>query len=203
MDGKSTAKLADFGLAKIYQESSLSGLSVTGQMGGTLAYMPPEQITHFREAKPAADIYAAGATLYTLLTGRKIFDIKGRPELQVAQILFEDPAPIQSHRPEIPDALAAIVHKSLAKAPNGRFPDAWAMRGALKRFVKRVDAPDRSGMMTTSKMRNHAMRIGATMTVATSPATIRNVADLLDHLGGIDPNRVRMMRPLGLALSRT
>ena len=48
-------------------------------------------------------------------------------------------------------------------------------------------------------MRNHAMRIGATMTVATSPATIRNVADLLDHLGGIDPNRVRMMRPLGLA----
>ena len=65
--------------------------------------------------------------------------------------------------------------------------------------MKRVDAPDRSGMMTTSKMRNHAMRIGATMTVATSPATIRNVADLLDHLGGIDPNRVRMMRPLGLA----
>ena len=136
VDGKSTAKLADFGLAKIYQESSLSGLSVTGQMGGTLAYMPPEQITHFREAKPAADIYAAGATLYTLLTGRKIFDIKGRPELQVAQILFEDPAPIQSHRPEIPDALAAIVHKSLAKAPNGRFPDARAMRDALKRFVK-------------------------------------------------------------------
>ena len=130
VDGKSTAKLADFGLAKIYQESSLSGLSVTGQMGGTLAYMPPEQITHFREAKPAADIYAAGATLYTLLTGRKIFDIKGRPELQVAQILFEDPAPIQSHRPEIPDALAAIVHKSLAKAPNGRFPDAWAMRAS-------------------------------------------------------------------------
>jgi eukaryotic-like serine/threonine-protein kinase len=135
-DGKSRAKLADFGLAKIYQESSLSGMSVTGQMGGTLAYMPPEQITHFREAKPPADIYALGATLYTLLTGKKILDFKGRAEQQVTRILFEDPIPIQTRRPEIPSALAAIIHKALAKAPADRFPDAKAMKDALAPFAK-------------------------------------------------------------------
>ena len=135
-DGKSRAKLADFGLAKIYQESSLSGMSVTGQMGGTLAYMPPEQITHFREARPPADIYSIGATLYTLLTGRRILDFKGRAEQQVARILFEEPTPIQAHRPEIPDVLARIIHRALAKAPADRFPDAKAMKDALVPFAK-------------------------------------------------------------------
>ena len=100
--GKARAKLADFGLAKIYQESSLSGLSLTGQMGGTLDYMPPEQITHFREAKPPADLYAVGATLYTLLTGRRIFDFKGRPEQQVLQILLRRPHPDPGPPPRNP-----------------------------------------------------------------------------------------------------
>ncbi len=134
--GKSRAKLADFGLAKIYQESSLSGMSVTGQMGGTLAYMPPEQITHFRDAKPPADIYALGATLYTLLAGRPIFDFKGRAEQQVARILFDNPTPIQTHRPEIPDGLAQVIHKALARSPHDRFPDAGSMRDALAPFAK-------------------------------------------------------------------
>jgi eukaryotic-like serine/threonine-protein kinase len=136
VEGKSTAKLADFGLARVYQESSLSGLSVTGQMGGTFAYMPPEQITHFREAKPPADIYAIGATLYTLLTGRTIFDFKGRPEQQVTRILFDPPTPIQAHRPEVPDALAEIIHRALAKAPADRFADANAMKDALAPFAR-------------------------------------------------------------------
>jgi serine/threonine protein kinase len=135
-EGKNQAKLADFGLAKIYQESSLSGMSVTGQMGGTLAFMPPEQITHFRDAKPTADIYALGATLYNLLTDKTTFDFKGRAEQQVARILFDAPTPIQTYRPEIPGALAEIIHRSLAKAPADRFPDAQSMKEALSPFAK-------------------------------------------------------------------
>ena len=134
--GKHRALLADFGLAKLYHESSLSGLSLTGQMGGTLAYMAPEQITHFRDARPPADLYAVGATLYHLLAGRPIFPALGRPEQQVAAVLFRDPDPLQTHRPDIPDALAAIVHRSIAKAPADRFPDAGAMREALSVFVR-------------------------------------------------------------------
>ncbi len=134
--GRARALLADFGLAKLYHESSLSGLSLSGQMAGTLAYMPPEQITHFRDAQPPADLYAVGATLYTLLTGKKIFSLPGRPEHQVSWILFRDPDPIQTHRAEIPDGLAAIIHRSLAKAPADRFPDAAAMSAALAPFAR-------------------------------------------------------------------
>ena len=123
--------LADFGLARVYHESSLSGLSMTGQTGGTLGYMPPEQITHFRDVRPPADLDSLGATLYMLLTGKTILDFQGRPERQVARILFEEPKPIQAHRPEIPNGLAAAIHKALAKSPGHRFADALAMKDAL------------------------------------------------------------------------
>ena len=134
--GRSQAKLADFGLGKLYHESSMSGLSVTGQIGGTLAFMPPEQITQFRDAKPPADLYALGATLYILLTGRPLFDFQGGVHRQVVRILFEEPAPIQSLRPEIPDGLAWAIHRALAKTPEGRFADARAMRDALSPFAR-------------------------------------------------------------------
>jgi serine/threonine-protein kinase len=133
--GKARALLADFGLARVYHESSLSGLSMTGQIGGTLAYMPPEQITHFRDVRPPADLYSLGATLYMLLTGKTILDFQGRPERQVARILFEEPTPIQAHRPEIPDGLAAAIHKALAKSPGDRFADALAMKDALTPYA--------------------------------------------------------------------
>ena len=134
--GKARVKLADFGLARIYQESSLSGLSVTGQVGGTLAFMPPEQITHFREVKPPADIYAVGATLYHLLTSERLFEVQGRTDQIVSRILFDEPVPIRSRRPELPEEFAAIIHRALAKAPDDRFADAAAMRAALTPFTR-------------------------------------------------------------------
>ncbi len=135
-NGKTRLKLADFGLARIYQESSLSGLSITGQAGGTLAYMPPEQLTHFRDAKPPADLYALGATLYNLLTGTRIFNFHGRTDQLVPLILNESPVSIQSRRPEIPDGLAEIIHKALEKKPEDRFLNAATMRAELLPFVK-------------------------------------------------------------------
>ena len=135
-DGKTRLKLADFGLARIYHDSSLSGLSVTGQAGGTLAYMPPEQIPHFRDAKPPADLYALGATLYNLLTGARLFDFRGRTDKLVAMILNEEPIPLQSRRPEVPDGLAEIIHKALEKKPEDRFVNAATMRAALRPFAK-------------------------------------------------------------------
>ena len=134
-EGKTRLKLADFGLARIYQDSSLSGLSVTGQAGGTLAYMPPEQITHFRDAKPPADLYALGATLYNLLTGARLFDSRGRTDKLVAMILSDTPIPLQSRRPEVPNGLAEIIHKALEKKPEDRFANATAMRDALRPFA--------------------------------------------------------------------
>ncbi|MHC5541379.1 serine/threonine-protein kinase, partial [Singulisphaera rosea] len=128
-------KLADFGLAKLYQSSKISGLTFQGEIGGTLAFAAPEQITDFRTAKPASDLYSVGATLYMMLTGQYIYDF-GKPiSQQVLMILQDDPIPIRSRRPDLPAKLAAIIHRSLARDIEARFPDAKSMKGALSEFA--------------------------------------------------------------------
>ena len=131
VDGRDFALLTDFGLARVYQASRMSGLTMTGDFAGTPAYMAPEQITHFREATPATDIYAVGATLYNLLTGSCVFDLPRRMDLALLKILQDEPVPINSRRKDIPRALARIVHTALAKDPRKRFATAGAMRNAL------------------------------------------------------------------------
>ncbi len=125
------ALLADFGLARTYQASQLSGLTMMGQMGGTVAYMPPEQITHFRQAKPPVDQYAAAATLYYLLTARHLFDFPREQTKQLMLILQEEPIPLRTRRPDVPEGLAQAVHRALAKDAAKRFADAEALRQAL------------------------------------------------------------------------
>ena len=116
-------KLADFGLARAYQASSLSGLTMMGDIGGSIPYMPPEQITDYRQAQPPADQYAAAATLYHLLTGRYAFDFgKGPSHQKLAKILCDEPVPIQKRRPGISRSLAAAIHRAMEKDPDKRFP---------------------------------------------------------------------------------
>jgi serine/threonine-protein kinase len=133
---REVAKLADFGLARVYQSSTLSGLTMTREVGGTAAFMAPEQITNFREAKPPADQYAAAAMLYTLLTGRYVYDLPPQVERQLAMILQEAPVPIQRRRPDLPEGLAGIIHRALAREPAERFPDVQVMRQELLRFLR-------------------------------------------------------------------
>jgi serine/threonine-protein kinase len=130
--GREVAKVADFGLARAYQASQLSGLTLTGEVRGTPTYMSPEQITDYRNALPPADQYSAAATLYRLLTGRHLFRPR-KPKIQelFALILNAEPVPLASLRPEVPPGLAQAVHRALAKDPAGRFPDAAALRAAL------------------------------------------------------------------------
>ena len=132
--GKEMVKLADFGLARVYQDSALSGLTMTGDVGGTTAFMPPEQIINFRDAKPEADQYSAAATLYQLLTGRYVHDLPREFEKQLVVILEQDPVPIQKRRSDIPKGLAAAIHRALAREPGKRYADVAAMKEALSRF---------------------------------------------------------------------
>jgi len=76
-----TLKLADFGLARTFQDSVLSGLTLSGEIAGTAPFMAPEQVTNFRSAKPPADQYAAAASLYFLLTARYLYEAATRVEL--------------------------------------------------------------------------------------------------------------------------
>ncbi len=129
--GRVTLKLADFGLARVYQASHLSGLTMMGEVGGTAAYMPPEQITNYREVKPAADQYAASATLYTLLTGQHVYDFAGPSVQALLTILDKDPVPIRERKADIGDALAAAIHRALTRDPDQRHPNVRAFRAAL------------------------------------------------------------------------
>ena len=130
---RDAVKLADFGLARIYQASNLSGLTMTDDAAGTPAFMAPEQITHYREAMPATDLYAVGATLYNLLTNCYVYDFPAvRPEAKYLMILQDDPVAIRKRRRDIPKGLASLIDRALAREPKDRFPGAREMRRALE-----------------------------------------------------------------------
>jgi serine/threonine-protein kinase len=132
--GEDVAKLADFGLARVYQASRLSGLTITGDIRGTPAFMPPEQITRYRDVLPTGDLYSVGAALYYMLTRKYVYDFPKRVESRILKILEEDPAPIRSRRADLPAPLADIIDRCLAREPEDRFPDAESLRAALAPF---------------------------------------------------------------------
>ena len=113
----------------------MSGLSVTGQYGGTLPFMPPEQITSFRESRPHVDQYAAAATLYYLLTGCYIQDFPRDVARRLVMVLEGDTIPLYSRRSDVPEGLAAAIHRALARDPDKRYPDVAAFRAALLPFA--------------------------------------------------------------------
>ncbi len=128
-------KLADFGLARVYQASRLSGLSQEGEYGGTPAYMPPEQVTDYRNASPATDQFAAAASLYHLLTGKYIHNFQdNRP--RVALVLEGEPVPIRARRPDLPAGLCEIIHQALSREPTARFATCADFAQALRPFAK-------------------------------------------------------------------
>ena len=120
--GRPAVKLTDFGLARIYLTSPLSGLSITGHTAGTSGFMAPEQITDFRGVKPTADQYAAAAMLYYLLTGKKVYDFPAEIQRQLLMVLRDEPVPIRKHRADVPAEVAAIIHRALARLPGGSIP---------------------------------------------------------------------------------
>ena len=109
---------------------------MTGDIGGTVAFMAPEQITHYREVKPPVDQYAAAATLYNLLTGQYVYDLPRELSKQIGLILNDDPKPIRTRRPDLPEALAAVVHRGLGRDPGDRYPSARDFHTALVRFTR-------------------------------------------------------------------
>jgi eukaryotic-like serine/threonine-protein kinase len=127
------AKLTDFGLAKSFKQSGMSGVTVAGEMAGTLAYMPPEQLRNFRDVKPQSDIYAIGMTAYSLLTGEIALDLSGNTGVaETIKAIFEQPPiPLQQKLPDVPPPVAQIIDRALYKDPAQRWQTANAMKTAL------------------------------------------------------------------------
>jgi serine/threonine-protein kinase len=106
-----------------------------GDIGGTPAYMAPEQVTHYRQVKPAADQYSAASTLYKLLTNCPTHELPEEVGAQLALIVSTDPVPITQRKADIPADLAAVIHKALSREPEDRYPDVLSFRQALKQFA--------------------------------------------------------------------
>ena len=125
-------KVTDFGLAKRLDEASQTQ---TGQVLGTPSYMSPEQARgQSKFIGPAADIYALGAILYQILTGRPPF--QGVTSVAtIMQVLHEEPVPPHRLQPAVPRDLETICLKCLAKVPEKRYASALALAEDLRLFL--------------------------------------------------------------------
>jgi serine/threonine-protein kinase len=96
--------------------------------------MAPEMVSDYRGATPAADQYAAAATLYNLIANEYVYDQPKRITAQLAQILDEDIVPLRDRRGQLPPKLISIIHRALSREPERRFPDVAAFKTALLPF---------------------------------------------------------------------
>src|SRR5712664_2015671 len=139
---KSGTKLLDFGLAKLKQEATPANvplsdlptandpLTAQGSIVGTLQYMAPEQLEG-KEVDARTDIFAFGAVVYEMATGKKAFEGKSQASL-IAKILEREPPAMSSLQPMTPPALDRVVKKCLAKEPDKRWQAASDVCDELK-----------------------------------------------------------------------
>ncbi len=133
IDAEGRPVLTDFGIAKLITGSS--NLTQTGAGIGTPAYMSPEQAQGLSDVGPEADIYALSVVLFELLTGRVPFEA----DTPVAVILksIRDPLPMpRSLRPDMSEALQAVIIKGTAKSPENRYSTVSQLRDALERTLE-------------------------------------------------------------------
>jgi serine/threonine protein kinase len=140
---RSGVKLLDFGLARLRTGSdavSEDPLTQDGLVAGTVPYMAPEQLRG-EEADARADLFAFGAVLHEMLTGRRAFAAESQAEL-IAAILDHDPPALTTRPPHAPAALAALVAACLAKDPNDRWQHARDVALALGGIIRARAAGD-------------------------------------------------------------
>ena len=127
-----TAKLTDFGLARTVSDPHLT---TAGVAVGSAWYMSPEQVKALDELDERTDIYAMGAVLHEMLTGKKLYEADGSFAVMCAQVETV-PQPPSASNPEVPAALDTVVAKALAKDPVARFQSAREFRNAMDAAVK-------------------------------------------------------------------
>ncbi len=136
MSEDDVVKLADFGIARATEQSSITQV---GSVLGTAAYLAPEQ-ARGEEAGPTADIYALAVVTYQLMSGRLPYEATSLSELTLKQ-QREAPTPLDAVNPEVPPSLARAVARGLALDPAGRYESAIAMAGALRAGARGIDPP--------------------------------------------------------------
>jgi WD40 repeat protein len=136
LDTRGSVWVTDFGLAKVEE---LPNLTLTGDILGTLRYMPPEAFDG--RADQRGDVYSLGLTLYELLALRPAFEEKERNRL-IKQVTTTEPPRLEKLNRQVPRELATIVHKAIEREPARRYPTAAALAEDLQRFL--ADEPIRA-----------------------------------------------------------
>jgi serine/threonine-protein kinase len=127
-----TAKVADFGIARVQE---LSSLTITGSLVGTVQYMAPEALTG--GADPRSDIYSLGIVLYQMLAGSPPFDAPTPWEV-MRQHREEPPPCVRERAPDVPEAVEQLLNRCLAKDPDERLQSALELRRELERLLQEV-----------------------------------------------------------------
>ena len=133
IDTEGRVYVMDFGLAKLAGGEG-SG-TVSGAILGTPAYMPPEQAAaNAGQVDRRSDVYALGATLYVLLSGKRPFEGDNATEILV-QILTTDPPPLKQAWPEAPWELEAIAARAMSRPREGRYETSKLLAEDLDRYL--------------------------------------------------------------------
>ena len=177
--------VADFGLAHCRQGQV--GLTVTGDLVGTLRYMSPEQAL----AQPTGvdhrtDIYSLGATLYEFLTLEPAFNVHDRHEL-LRQIAIEEPRPVRKVNKAVPADLETIVLKAMAKNPGERYATAQEMASDLRRFLR--DEPILARPLTLLKRTRRWARRHRPMMLSAAVASLAALTVLAGSIGWVMRDR--------------
>ena len=143
LDTQGTVWVTDFGLAKADDQQNLTH---TGDILGTLRYMPPEAFEGKTDAR--SDVYSLGLTLYEMLAFRPAFDEKERNRL-IKQVTDAEPVRLGKLNRQVPRDLQTIVHKAIDKDPARRYATAGALAEDLQRFID--DEPIRARQVSAAE----------------------------------------------------
>ncbi len=178
LDRDGAPKIADFGLAKRLEDET--GHTGTGAILGTPNYMAPEQAQgRNKEIGPPADVYALGAILYDLLTGRPPF--KGETVLDTLQLVQSvEPVPPRRLQPKVPHDLETVCLKCLEKEPNRRYLTAQGLANDLRAFLDGLPIKARPTPAWERALKWARRRPAAAALIAVSAAAV-----LLAAIGGV------------------
>lgn len=158
-----SARVLDLGVARVLDEDRR--LTAADTVLGTPVYMAPEQIKRSRDATPRADQYALGCVVYEMLTGRVPFDADNLHGILVAKVT-EEPVPVRTHRPSLPEPFAAAIMRALERDPARRFAHVSAFATALREGLAREALP-----ATVSPPKRRALNRAVVISVLLALAT--------------------------------